>query len=91
MARTPQQASEVPKYRLTGPGYYNDVLYDQTAIDRAGDKGISIFFTGIPNHSMEPLNEAAEAMVDKYKPEYVDPLAPFTVIGGPTPGSTPTP
>lgn len=67
-------AGGVPQYRLTGPVYVNDILYDQAMIDRAGDGGILIYFKGIPNVHMEPVNEAAREMAKKH------PLSSMSVI-----------
>lgn len=62
------KAVGMPKYRLTGPCYINETLYTQQMIDvaEANEKPILVFFKGIPNASMEAVNEAAEAMVKKH-------------------------
>lgn len=62
----PKARREPPQYRLTGPVYVNEILYDQAQIDRAGDEGIVIYFSGIPNANMKPMNEAAREMVEKH-------------------------
>lgn len=82
----PSQGQAIPKYRLLAPAYINEQLYEQAQIDAAGDKGIVIFFDGIPGPHMQPLNAAAERMVEAH-PEAMqttDPLKHLHVIGTPT-------
>lgn len=68
---------EVPQYRLTEVSYIDDVYHDESEV-KAG-KAI-VYYEGPPGPHMVPLNAAAKAMVAKYKPVRVDPLAAFTVI-----------
>lgn len=71
---------QVPQYRLTGPVYVNETLYDQGAVDRAPEPGILIYFKGIPNHHMEPVNDAAREMVKKHPPSHMSAVDRLTQI-----------
>lgn len=83
--------NNVPKYRILAPCYINDVLYEQQQIDAAGEKGILIWFEGIPGPHLQPVNAAAKAMADKF-PEANranDPLNHLTVIAAPVAAAQP--
>lgn len=69
-----------PQYRLVGPTYVNETLYTQSQIDAAPEPGICIYFKGVPNVSMQPLNEAAREMVAKHPLPNRDPLESLTSI-----------
>lgn len=66
--------AEPPQYRLTEPAYIHDVLYEA---------GASIYFEGVPGPHMEPLNDAAQAMVDKHTKamQKHDPINELTLVG----------
>lgn len=83
--RAPRQDEAPPQYRLIGPVYVNDRLYDQGEIDRAGEKGIFIFFTGVPNQNMVPVNASAKKMAKDHPIEGTHPIDSLTVVG---PGAT---
>tara|TARA_R110000868_G_scaffold257134_1_gene514235 strand:- start:11589 stop:11972 length:384 start_codon:yes stop_codon:yes gene_type:complete len=81
-------ASAIPKYRLTQICYHNDRIYDpdaQPLVDAAdpesGLRPLYLNFTGHPAHYMEPANQAAHDMYDKYPPTpWKDPIASATQI-----------
>ena len=85
---TDEAQSEVPKYRLTEICYHNDRIYDpelQPMVDKdEPDKGLRplyLNFTGHPSHYMEPANQAAQDMCDKFPPApWKDPIASATQI-----------
>lgn len=78
---------EVPKYRLTEKAYLNDRLYDpeEMPIDQSAEpddtgalpkRPLIVAFPGIPAYYMEPVNDAARAMVAKH-PERMRALNPI--------------
>jgi hypothetical protein len=80
MAELIAKKSDRPKYQVTEKCYLNEKFYDPETQpfedynpgeddDNAGPqrKPIVIFFEGVPNYTMIPLNEAAKAMVEKHK------------------------
>lgn len=72
---------EVPQYKLTGPVYLSDTMYyNQQMIDNAPAEGIIVYFTGIPNGNMEPVNDAAREMVEKHPVSRIDPLGTLTRV-----------
>lgn len=75
---TVKAKAEPPQYRLSEPAYIHDVLHEM---------GASIYFEGVPGPHMEPLNDAAQAMVEKHSKamEKRDPINDLTLIG---PGAT---
>lgn len=58
-------AKEAPKYKLLEPAYIDDILYGEEKVN--SEKGVVIFFEGIPGPHMKPLNAAARAMFEKHK------------------------
>lgn len=72
-AREPQgretQSREVPRYKLTEAAYLKS---EEDRFERMYEPGEEIEFVGVPGYHMEPLNEAAEAMVEKHKPQQFD-------------------
>lgn len=68
-----------PKYEVMEKCYLNDRFYDPETQpyqdynpedDEEGTgpkrKPIIIYFEGVPNYAMKPLNDAAKAIVEKY-------------------------
>lgn len=72
-ASAPSQG-EVPQYKLTEPAYIDDKYLEA---------GAAIYFTGVPGAHMHPLNDAAQAMIDKHKPVKVDPVEKLSMLSEP--------
>lgn len=85
---TPPARKEVPQYRLTGPVYVNETLYDQGQIDRMEPQGgILIYFKGVPNVNMQPVNAAAKAMAKAHPLPEMNSIEALTkVVPTGTPG-----
>jgi len=60
---------EVPLYRLTEQAFLEPHNEDSA---RLIEEGQEVEFTGVPGAHMEPLNEAAQKQMDKYKPQALD-------------------
>lgn len=71
---------EVPQYRVIEETYLNDVLYTKGQIENTPDPGVLIYFKGIPNIALRPVNEAARDMVKKHPLPNRDPLESLTSI-----------
>lgn len=97
MATKPQAAAlpkeaEKAKYRLTEKAYIDDILYDPEKMPfdpestDGSRKPLIISYKGIPGPHMEPVNDEARFMKEKYAQfqQAVDPIAELTVIGGPS-------
>lgn len=77
MAEAQTRKAEMPRYRLTEKAYLNDRLYDpeEMQIDQNAEpddngaqprKPLIVGFAGVPAYYMEPVNDAARAMVAKH-------------------------
>lgn len=71
---------EVPQYRVIDETYVNDILYTRSQIENTPDPGVLIYFKGVPNVAMKPVNEAAREMVKKHPLPNRDPLESLTSI-----------
>ncbi len=80
--------SDVPKYKITKACYHNDRIYDPEAQPRMDQHDVNselrplyMEFTGHPAYYMEPANQAAQDMYDKFPPEpWSDPINRATQI-----------
>lgn len=68
-ANTQKPSGETPRYRLLSTCYVNEQLIQ---VRDGMDKLPEIDFVGVPGSYMEPLNDAARAMVEKYRPRSFD-------------------
>lgn len=78
------EGNEIPRYRITAVCYHNDRIYDpeSTPKDDEGEhKPLYMEFDGRPAHYMEPANDAARAMWEKYPPSaWFDPINRMTAL-----------
>lgn len=92
---TPAARGEVPKYRLTEKAYLNDRLYDpdEMPIDQNAEpdengnlprRPLVVAFAGIPGYYMEPVNDAARAMVQKHakRMQFANPIDALSIVSG---------
>jgi hypothetical protein len=63
-----------PQYQLTEVAYIHDVLHPE---------GATVYYEGIPGPHMQPLNEAAQAMVEKHVSamQRRNPIDELTLVG----------
>ncbi len=77
-----ESKSDRPKYRITEVCHHNDRIYDPAMQPKDEDgepKPLYMEFDGPPSYYMEPANEAAQAMYEKYPPTpWIDPINAMT-------------
>jgi hypothetical protein len=71
MSDVNQEKGATPKYKLTERAYIDDALLEA---------GAEIEYVGVPGHHMEPVNDAAKAMVKKHPHKFVDPILQMTAV-----------